>query len=321
MWQGSVESNFTKGNLVTEWMNQMNFVSMTVGNHEYDWGKEYIIQNQQLANFPTLGINVLNRNTNTRVDYLSPSVTFERGGAKIGVIGAIGNCLGSISSSKVKDIYFATGSQLSNLVKAESTRLRNEEKCDFIIYSVHGAGNMDSGDSYDLDLSNDHYVDIVLEGHTHEGYAYQDQAGIYHVQNYAYNESFTQITVDLNLRTGSFSVSNPVSYDMRNNSSPYRGYAEDATANALFTKYYDYFSFAYEPLGYNDTYRYADELKSKVAELYLEEGVKKWGNQYNLVLGGGYISCRGSGLANGTVYYSQLAELFPFDNEIVILGV
>ena len=68
MWQGSVESNFTKGNLVTEWMNQMNFVSMTVGNHEYDWGKEYIIQNQELANFPTLGINVLNRNTNTRVD-------------------------------------------------------------------------------------------------------------------------------------------------------------------------------------------------------------------------------------------------------------
>lgn len=321
MRQGSVESNFTKGNLVTEWMNQMNFVSMTVGNHEYDWGKEYIIQNQELANFPTLGINVLNRNTNTRVDYLSPSVTFERGGAKIGVIGAIGNCLGSISSSKVKDVYFATGSQLSNLVKAESTRLRNEEKCDFIIYSIHGAGDRDNSDSYDLTLSNDHYVDIVLEGHTHEGYAYQDEGGIYHIQNYAYNESFTQITVDLNLRTGSFSVSNPVSYDMRNNYSPYRSYAEDATTNALFTKYYDYFSFAYEPLGYNDTYRYPDELKNKVAQLYLEEGVKKWNSQYNLVLGGGYISCRGSGLAVGTVYYSQLAELFPFDNEIVLCSI
>ena len=99
MWQGSVESNYTRGKLVTEWMNNMNFVSMTVGNHEYDWGYEYIVENSAIANFPTLGINVINKYSHQRVDYLTPSTTFVRGDAKIGVIGAIGNCWSSISTS------------------------------------------------------------------------------------------------------------------------------------------------------------------------------------------------------------------------------
>ena len=69
MWQGSVESNLTEGHLVTEWMNQMNFVSMTVGNHEFDWGRQGIIDNSELANFPTLGINVVYQSNYERVEF------------------------------------------------------------------------------------------------------------------------------------------------------------------------------------------------------------------------------------------------------------
>ena len=143
MWQGSVESNYTRGNLVTEWMNSLDFVSMTVGNHEFDWGQQYIVNNAELAEFPILGINVLYRDTNTRVNYLRPSTVVERDGAKIGIIGAISDCYTSISSSFVEDIYFASGDTLTNMVKAESARLRSEENCDFIIYSIHGDSSED----------------------------------------------------------------------------------------------------------------------------------------------------------------------------------
>ena len=54
MWQGSAESNFTKGKMITEWMNDLGFVSMTMGNHEYDWGESYIENNAELADFPFL---------------------------------------------------------------------------------------------------------------------------------------------------------------------------------------------------------------------------------------------------------------------------
>ena len=321
MWQGSVESNYTRGNLVTEWMNSLDFVSMTVGNHEYDWGEEAIIQNRQLANFPTLGINVINRSTNERVDYLDPSVTFTRDGAKIGVIGAIGNCLSSISASKVGNVYFAKGDELTELVKDEATRLRDEEKCDFIIYSIHGSASRDSADQYDISLSNDNYVDLVLEGHTHDGYVEVDDGGVYHIQCKGYNNQISHIAVNVEIG-GDVEVTDATLLDFSYSNSPYKAYDEDSDTNALFLKYYDCFSFAYETIGRVSETKNANALRNKVADLYLEEGLKKWGDDYDIILGGGYLSCRGSGrLPAGDVTYSQLATLFPFDNDIVLCSV
>ena len=40
MWQGQAESNMTKGIIMTDWMNELDFTAMAIGNHEYDWGGE-----------------------------------------------------------------------------------------------------------------------------------------------------------------------------------------------------------------------------------------------------------------------------------------
>ena len=74
MWQGASESNLTRGNIITEWMNEMDFVSMTLGNHEYDWGEDAIENNAELAEFPFLALNVYDKATNQRVDYCDSSV-------------------------------------------------------------------------------------------------------------------------------------------------------------------------------------------------------------------------------------------------------
>ena len=71
MWQGSSESNLIKGNMMTEWMNELNFVSMTLGNHEFDWGEEKISDNLAIADFPFLAINVRKRSTGEIADYFS----------------------------------------------------------------------------------------------------------------------------------------------------------------------------------------------------------------------------------------------------------
>ena len=136
MWQGSAESNLTKGNLTTEWMNEMNFVGMTLGNHEYDWGEEYIKANAELAEFPFLAINIYNRDTDALVEYCQPSVMVEAGELQIGIIGAMGDCYSSIASERVQDVYFKGGNDLTNLVKAESERLR-KEGADCIVYVIH----------------------------------------------------------------------------------------------------------------------------------------------------------------------------------------
>ena len=52
MWQGTAESNATQGAIVTDWMNEADFAAMTLGNHEFDWGAEYIERNAVSAEFP-----------------------------------------------------------------------------------------------------------------------------------------------------------------------------------------------------------------------------------------------------------------------------
>ena len=76
------------------------------------------------------------------------------------------------------------------------------------------------------------------------------------------------------------------------------------------------------PIGVNSSRRDSTYLRNLVSELYLEAGLEKWGEQYNIFLGGGYISCRSPYyLSSGNVSYADLYNLFPFDNDIQLCSV
>ena len=311
MWQGSAESNMTRGQLVNDWMNQLGFASMTLGNHEFDWNSSYVRTNSGLANFPYLGINIFDRSTDKRVDYCDASTIINKNGAKIGIIGAIGDCYSSISASMVTDIYFKVGDELTSLVKNEAIRLRNEEKCDFIIYSLH-----EDDENYNIELSN--YVDLVLEGHTHQNYVKTDSKGIYHIQSAGYNKTINYINIDIDTTNDTFVINRtkPIY------TNDYKSYANDADAEYLFTKYADMINGSQEVMGYNSRNRNSTFLRQLVADLYLQYGEQKWGSSYNLFLGGGYISCRTPyQLDAGNVTYAMLYNLFPFDNDLVLCSV
>ena len=240
------------------------------------------------------------------MDYLDPSVIVNKNGAKIGIIGSIGDCYSSIAPSMVSDVYFKVGAELSTLVKDEATRLKNEEKCDFIIYSTHF-----SDDGYDISISD--YVDIVFEGHTHENYIRTDSKGVYHVQGGGYNRTIGYIDLTINTTKDTFVVNNinPI-YTL-----DYSTYAKDVASEGLFTKYASEINAVTENLGYNYRNRNSTYLRNLVASLYLEKGLEKWSSSYNIVLGGGYISCRSPyTLYEGNVLYSDLYTLFPFDNKL-----
>jgi 2',3'-cyclic-nucleotide 2'-phosphodiesterase (5'-nucleotidase family) len=59
-----------------------------------------------------------------------------------------------------------------------------------------------------------------------------------------------------------------------------------------------------------------------VADLYLEAGLEKWGGEYDIALGGGFISVRNPyELPAGDVTYGILQSIFPFDNELVLCSI
>ena len=311
MWQGSSESNLTYGALITEWMNELGFVSMTLGNHEYDWGESYISANAELAEFPILGINVYDSETNQRADYASPSVVISRGGIEIGIIGAIGDCYSSISGAVSDGFYFKTGTELGNLVKAESERLR-ADGVDFIVYSLH-----DDDYSYQSVLSSG-YVDLVFEAHTHQAYATSDNGGVYHLQGSGENKGLSYSLVSINSANGKHKVEEAKVV----NSSVYASYASDPIVDQLLAKYADQINGAYEVLGKNARYRDDSVVEQLVADLYYQYGIEKWGDKYDIVLGGGFVRTRNPyNLAAGQITYADVYSLLPFDNELVLCTI
>lgn len=326
MWQGSPESNLTKGLIITDWMNELGFSSMTLGNHEYDWGETYIEEHLAVAEFPILALNIFDAQTDELVDYCQPSVTVEKNGVKIGIIGAIGDCYSSISGDKTKNVYFKTGTELTALVKAESQKLR-KEGADFIVYSLHdGYGSSLSSTTtvsgnlsyYNTSLSGG-YVDLVFEGHTHQSYVFRDAKGVYHLQDGGDNDGISHAQVTVNYVTDSYVVNRAefVSADKYSAS-----YVSDPIVSELMAKYDEQISIANKVLGYNARYRSGDTLRQIVADLYYEAGVEKWGKAYDIVLGGGFMSVRSPyNLYVGEVTYGDVQSIFPFDNELVLCSV
>jgi len=159
MFQGSMESNDNYGHLVIDAMNDARFDAMVVGNHEFDYGQAVLLDNASRMEFPLLGGNVKNYFTGAQWnEAIVPSVTFERGGNKIGVVGMIGEGqTASITSTYVSDIDFVDHSYLA---KQEAKRLR-EEGCSIVVYLIH---DEESSVTY---AANKEYFDGVFTAHTH----------------------------------------------------------------------------------------------------------------------------------------------------------
>ncbi len=328
-WQGSSESNLTGGLLMTDWMNQLDFTAMALGNHEFDWGETAIEKNADLAEFPLLAINIYDRDDHEQVDYCQSSVMVDLGDLQIGIIGAIGDCYSSIAADKVEDVYFKTGEELTNLVMLESLQLRNKG-ADFIVYLLHdGYGNSESGtvkpvtssriaSYYDTALSQG-FVDLVFEGHTHQKYILRDEYGVYHLQNRGENKGgISHVEVSVNSVTGSSSVKDAALVE----SGEYTRLNGDPVVQNLLDKYREQIAPGLEVLGYNATQRNSDELRQLVADLYYQLAEDHWGDDYDIVLGGGFLSVRAPyNLSKGDVTYGQLQMLFPFDNPLVLCSI
>lgn len=328
MWLGSPESNNTTGRIITDWLNEMDFKAMAIGNHEYDWREDGVRTNAELAEFPLLGVNIVDKQTGKQPDYCQSSVMVECGGVQIGIIGSIGSSYTSISGDFTTDASFQSGAALTKLVKEESEKLRLAG-ADVIVYLLHdGIGEHTTGtqtisDSklsayYDPSLSSGGFVDLVFEGHTHHRYTFVDSAGVYHLQGGSDSWGITHAQLMVNVVTGEVSTvtAGYVASDT------YQNLEDDPLIDQLLDKYYDEISDAYRVLGTNGRYRNSDALRAIGAQVYYEAGLERWGDEYQLVFGGGFLSVRSPyNLPAGDVTYADLEALFPFDNELVLCSI
>ncbi|WP_274627815.1 5'-nucleotidase C-terminal domain-containing protein [Arvimicrobium flavum] len=88
-FQGSLFYTTYKGKAEGEFLNQMKFDAMALGNHEFDDGEEALVPFIEQAQFPILGVNIKPNNQSKANGKIKPSVVLEVGGQKIGIVGAV----------------------------------------------------------------------------------------------------------------------------------------------------------------------------------------------------------------------------------------
>ena len=206
MFQGSAISNMTQGGVVVECMNEIGFDAMTVGNHEFDWGAEIIANYNDKttdvkAEFPIICCNIFEKGTNKPVDWCDPYVIVEKGGYKIGIIGAIGSELeSSIATNRIAPYEFKDPLPL---IKEYSKILREELGCTLVVLSVHD--NTTGINQTIADMKDEYQIDAVFNGHTHSTYAGEtlgsDGIVMPYIQSGSSGSSIGKITLTYNKTT------------------------------------------------------------------------------------------------------------------------
>lgn len=84
---GPAVATLSKGEAVIDVMNTMNFSASCIGNHEFDFGVEWLENRKDLANFPILSCNIYDNGTTNLANFTVPYVVQNHGGINVGIIG------------------------------------------------------------------------------------------------------------------------------------------------------------------------------------------------------------------------------------------
>lgn len=169
MFQGSGLSYYSEGESVVELMNMIEFDAMAIGNHEFDWSLDTILEYRDgnkengEADFPFLGANIIEKSSNELPEYLEPYTVIERGGLTIGIIGYIGYGLESdIATQMIADYEFLKPAPIVGKLASE---LRTQKDCDVVIALGHDGS--DATNSELANLTGEERIDAIVNGHLH----------------------------------------------------------------------------------------------------------------------------------------------------------
>ncbi|MDX1403733.1 MAG: 5'-nucleotidase C-terminal domain-containing protein [Woeseiaceae bacterium] len=201
MWQGTLESNLSEGASVVAAYNAIGYDAAAIGNHEFDFGpvgeratpaddtddaRGALKLRASEADFPLLAANIIDQSTGQPLDWenVRPSVLFERGGIKIGVLGLLAeNGLTSTIAANVRGLSLAP---LALTATREARKLR-DAGAELVIITAHAGARCETFDdpqdltSCDLDgeimrVALDlpvGLVDHIIAGHIHQGIAHE----------------------------------------------------------------------------------------------------------------------------------------------------
>ncbi len=331
MWQGAIESNYNYGNLLTDCMNEIEFDCFTLGNHEFDWGAERILENRDRVSSkgyqtPFLAANIYNYNIDNKStgDFANLGDKYVirtlENGLKVGIIGVIGNEQITSICSQFADPY--TFKSPTPIIKQLSDELRMQHDVDVVILDAHTDQKSILEDSTSTNTLTDYagitkispqsqarYVDAVFCAHTHQTELGMVN-GVPFVQGGSNGKAYSYVSIEVSPQ-GEVTCLDYSYYD----TSSIR-VTEDPSLSALVSSYKAISDqIGEETLGTLKSYlSYNQSLPNFVATAIAEQTIKAGYDISYAVTNTGR-----SALQSGTITYANLYKSLPFDNEIYIL--
>ncbi|KAA9008247.1 bifunctional metallophosphatase/5'-nucleotidase [Histidinibacterium aquaticum] len=193
-FQGTLFYTYYKGEMAAEFMNQLGYDAMTVGNHEFDDGPEVLRGFVDTVNFPVLMSNADVSNEELLADAIQKSTTIEVAGETIGLIGLTPEDTDELASPGPNVVF----TDPVEAVQAEVDAL-TEQGVNKIIVLSHSGYGVDQRVAEETEG-----VDVIVGGHTNTLLGdMEDAAGPYPtmvgntaiVQAYAYGKFLGELNV------------------------------------------------------------------------------------------------------------------------------
>ena len=166
--QGDIYVSVNKGKAAIDMMNAAGYDVVTLGNHEFDFGFDQLMENLADAKFQTICCNVYLDKTGETI--LPPSTIIETStGLKLGFVGVeTPQTATKVNPGLITDISFATFAKMYDAVQNAVDDIRGE--CDLVIGLTHLGVNAEAAingyRSVDL-LNSVDGIDFAIDGHSH----------------------------------------------------------------------------------------------------------------------------------------------------------
>jgi 2',3'-cyclic-nucleotide 2'-phosphodiesterase (5'-nucleotidase family) len=221
-FQGTLVGTLSKGKAIIEYMNMMKYDAVVPGNHDFDQGKDNLIELIKLSNFSWVAANIYNQETETPWEWVKPWVIVDKGGFKIGITGTATTGTEYMSfPENIRGLDFRN--EIIYLQKAVDEL--HAKNVDLVVALVHTGLPYDPREGYEelksqtkesvinsgnisaMEIA--HYVkgvDILLGGHLHRGYREAWEDPVNHticLQNYANggNLGWANVYIDIPTRS------------------------------------------------------------------------------------------------------------------------
>lgn len=193
LYQGNSYSTLLQGESIAAMLDVMEYDAVSVGNHEFDWGIETVIDSDgtirsyDIVSYegegktPVINSNIINNDEALFYPYvILEKAAFSKEGSSIpvsvAVIGVADEYSSSIMDSRFRALGYVVDSDIKKSEELAET-LRREMKCDAVIALVHSDAEV-----FAKRLSDDSQFDIVIGGHSHIFKAGRAKNGIVYIE-------------------------------------------------------------------------------------------------------------------------------------------